>query len=204
MKRINILIISFFITVSFTGCREDQITLEVLDEVDYELYSLILDDSWRYLFNISSNIDEFTVKHETTNWLYESLTIDQLPSWLKDSFPVIDISVFTDYISKNKTILYFDSIKFQEAGKVVALVNQQAYIDNGRFSWTTFYEEYPNSDGVMIFRRIGYNSDKSQAIVEFEHVPGNGTNGGQGFIIYLAKNNNNEWEIIKWVMRWIS
>jgi len=189
MNPIKSLIVSFLITVSFTACKEETVTLEVIDELDYDLYSLILDTNWL-------NNDEYTVKDETTTWNYEWFTLDSSTfNYMQELHPEIEKSVFADYISKNETILNLDSTKFQKAGKVVSLVSQEAYENR-----TSFYQDYPNSNGLMIFRRIGYNSTKNQAIVEFEHIEIHGA----GYLVYLAKTDNNEWEVIEWVMWWIS
>ncbi len=190
MKTINILIISLAIAVSFAGCQKDEFSLDILDDLDYEIYSLILDERF-------PNIDEFTIRQETTPWfeLYTNSTFEYLNSlWDADS------SVFIDYISKNEAIHYLDSNKFKVAGKVVALISPEEleeYFDDW-FHWDWFYDKYPDSNGLIVFARIGYNSDKSQAVVGFELV---GTHGA-GYLVYLAKNDNNEWEIIESTQIW--
>ncbi len=189
MKTINILIISLAIAVSFAGCQKDEFSLDILDDLDYEIYSLILDGY--------SNIDEFTVRQETTLWVEINLNgiFERLISDVD-----ADTSIFIDYISKNETIHYLDSNKFKVAGKVVILISAEEledYFDDW-FHWDWFYDKYPDSNGLIVFSRIGYNSDKSQAIVRFERIPGSHGHG-EGSLVYLAKNNNNEWKIIKWV-----
>ena len=193
MKTINILFISLAIAVSFTGCNKDEFSLDILDDLDYKIYSLILDERF-------SNI-EFTVRQETTPWIEINLNgiFERL---LSDADA--DTSVFIDYISKNETIHYLDSNKFEVAGKVVILISAEEleeYFDDW-FHWDWFYDKYPDSNGLIVFTRIGYNSDKSQAVVGLERAPGG--HGGEGYFVYLAKNDNNEWEIIEWTQIWIS
>ncbi len=204
MKTVGILVISLAIAVSFTGCKKDEFTLEILDDIDYEIYSLILDE--RFPDVKFSNI-EFTVRQETLLWAIIPMkseinlnsTFERLIS-LADA----DTSVFIDYISKNERIHNLDSNKFKVAGKVVILISPEEledYFDDW-FHWDWFYDKYPDSDGLIVFTRIGYNSDKSQAIVGFEDV-GGGRNG-EGYFVYITKNNDNEWEIILWNLIWIS
>ena len=78
----------------------------------------------------------------------------------------------------------------------------EEYFDDW-FHWDWFYDKYPNSNGLIVFTRIGYNSDKSQAIVRIEHVRGDGARDGEGYIVYIEKNNNNEWKIIEWGITYI-
>lgn len=196
MKTINILIISLAIAVSFAGCQKDEFSLDILEDLDYEIYSLILDE--RFPDVRFPNI-EFTVRQETTLWV--EINLNSAFEYL-NSLADVDTSVFIDYISKNETIHYLDSNKFKVAGKVVILISAEEleeYFDNS-FHWDWFYDKYPDSNGLIIFKRIGYNSDKRQAIVRFERIPGG---HGEGSLVYLAKNDNNEWEIIEWTQIWI-
>jgi hypothetical protein len=68
-------------------------------------------------------------------------------------------------------------------------------------SWETFYKKYPNSNGMIDFTRVGFNADKSQAIVEFGHYYA--SLGANGSLVYLVKEDN-KWVIIKLLYTWIS
>ncbi len=67
--------------------------------------------------------------------------------------------------------------------------------------WDEFYKRHPNSNGMIDMTRIGFNLDKSQAIVEIGHFYA--SLGADGLLIYL-KYENNVWKIIKTVNTWVS
>jgi hypothetical protein len=124
---------------------------------------------------------------------------------LKDGYPEMDTTVFSDYILVNDTVYYLRN-KFSVASKNVTLVSAEEIqyifgkpeINKG---WEEFYRRYPDSNGTISFSRIGYNKDKTRAMVELGNMYA--SLGGEGRMIFL-KIENNEWKITKAIPTWIS
>lgn len=52
--------------------------------------------------------------------------------------------------------------------------------------WKKFYEKYPKSGGFVNFSRVGFNSDKTQALVYQSHSCG-GLCGGGSYLLFTKK-----------------
>jgi hypothetical protein len=69
------------------------------------------------------------------------------------------------------------------------------------YEWDDFYKKYPNSSGIIILSRVGFNSQKDQALVYISRWIHR--RSAAGYIVFLVKENN-VWKIKERVMIWIS
>lgn len=67
--------------------------------------------------------------------------------------------------------------------------------------WRKFYRKYPNSVGNTSFSRVGFNSAKTIAVVNFGNQAGCLAGGGQ--IVFLQKENE-IWKVKKSQPTWVS
>ena len=67
--------------------------------------------------------------------------------------------------------------------------------------WSAFHKKYPEANGDLWFSRIGYNSDRTRAIVYFSHVCG-GLCGKGGWLNY--KKEAGVWHRYGEQMLWVS
>lgn len=205
MKTIKYLLIPVFLFSLLTTCSiEDNrdpsgFPLKVsdnLDDLDYQLYSLILEE----LFENSTTlvVDQYTQ--------YVSFTAgNDYIKYLKEGYPELDPTVFSDYVIKNDTVYYLEN-KFNIASKNVILVSEeeiQFIFNSGDVNkgWTEFYKRFPGSNGEISFSRIGYNTGKTLAMVEMGNMYA--SLGGEGSLIFL-KFENNGWKILRAIPTWIS
>jgi len=67
--------------------------------------------------------------------------------------------------------------------------------------WKEFYEKYPNSPGIISLSRVGFNSNKDQAVV----YVANSCAGlcGKGYYVFLMKSDKG-WIVQKEMMLWVS
>ena len=205
MKTIKYLLFSVFVLTLLTNCSKDdnrnapEFPLKAsdnLDDLDYRLYSLILDE----LFPETENL----VVNQDTPAVSASLGREYIQS-LKEAYPEMDTTVFWDYILVNDTVYYLEN-KFSVASKKVSLISNEEiqYIFNTmdiNKGWEEFYRRFPNSTGTISFSRIGYNTDKTQAMVDMGNMYA--SLGGEGRLIFL-KLENNEWKITNAILTWIS
>ena len=171
-------------------------TSDNLDESDYRLYSLVMEE----LFPEPENL----VVIQPTMAVSPSRANDYMQS-MKEGYPEMDTTLFSGYIQANDSVYYFEN-KFSVAPRqviLVSLVEIQHIFNYEEFNtgWEEFYRRYPNSGGTLSFSRIGYNTDNTQAMMEL----GNKYDGlgGQGYMIFL-KFTDGEWTIAKINYTWVS
>lgn len=168
-----------------------------LDSEEYQIYSLILNENFK-----GSN--DLIVKQSTSgshsisfgNTYYEAL---------KSENQNLDTTIFIDFDAKNKATYNLDN-KFEGSTKPVKLISDEElkYIFDSQDlnkDWNEFYKRYSKSNSMIQFTRVGFNLDKSQAVVEVGNYYA--SLGADGFIVYLVKENN-VWKIVKTINTWVS
>lgn len=72
---------------------------------------------------------------------------------------------------------------------------------DGVGGWKRFYEEYPNSSGIISFSNVGFNPEMTQAYV----TTSNGCGGlcGAGYDVFLTKKEG-VWKVTSKNMTWVS
>jgi hypothetical protein len=205
MRTMKYLLFSVCVLALLTNCSKDdnrnahEFPLKAsdnLDDLDYRLYSLVLEE----LFPETEN----PVVNQATSAFSASLGQEYLQA-LKDGYPEMDTNVFLDYILVNDTVYYLEN-KFSVASKKVSLVsdaeiNHIFHTTNINKGWEEFYRRYPDSNGTISFSRIGYSKDKTRAMVELGNMYA--SLGGEGRMLFL-KLEDNEWKITKAIPTWVS
>ena len=87
----------------------------------------------------------------------------------------------------------FDSTPSQHKDKT--------FIEKMHRSWDQFYEEYPGAQGILTMSRVGFNSDKSEAVVYIQNAATFMVSSGKLF--FLTKKNGS-WEVQTEQMIWFS
>ena len=67
--------------------------------------------------------------------------------------------------------------------------------------WEEFHQKYPNSPGIISLSRVGFNSDKDQALVYTANSCGNLC--GKGYYVLLMKSDKG-WKVQKEIFLWVS
>ena len=159
-------------------------TPDELTELEYELYSLILNRDFK-----SSDLT-----------IYQKTSInnkDNPDNIIKsDDFINIEDSTIESYYNLNSKEYVLDNQISFDNGKI-SMISSSDYDyffkeQNDNQNWINFYKYFPNSFGLIQFSRIGFNNDLTQAIVNYKRSDKNGN--GEFRIYYLDKIDKN-WEI---------
>lgn len=93
---------------------------------------------------------------------------------------------------------------FQSEEKVVLVSEDELgklFVPACASGWRKFYRKYPNSVGNTSFSRVGFDSNRNLAVVNFGNQAGCLAGGGQ--IVFLQKEND-EWKVKKSQPTWVS
>lgn len=198
---IKILIfLSFFSFLSSCSSDEDvkQFPLEqpsVIDVEDYNVYSAVIK---------SYDVDKVVVKQKTSGTSL-SCTDCYFVEMLAEDNPGFESEMATTLVEVNQNPLYLDAT-FNISYVQVVLVSdaQLDYIFNGSYSnndWEQFYNTFPNTYGYTQFSAVGYNSDKTKALVETSNS--SCSICGEGKLYYLEKESD-VWVVKKIIETWIT
>jgi hypothetical protein len=200
MRTIKYLLVSVFVLALLVNCSKEDDgnnrgfslkASDTLDDLDYHIYSRMMDE----LFDAENLVvvqETQAVNHDRAYFQY-----------LKENYPEMDTTVISDFMLKNDTVYSLEN-KFNVPAKDVSLVSteEMEYIFNNsdiNKGWEEFYRIFPNSAGEIRFTRIGYNTDKTQAMAELGNMYA--SQGGAGSLI-LLKLEYNRWIIAAEMPTW--
>ena len=172
-------------TVTLVEEKIDSIQLE-----EYQVYSAVLEylitDFFAYF-----DIQQFVIKNTTIFEIAGGSIVDSL-DYVSENIPVIDLPTMQDFREKNEEIYCLKSELTVEADYVIKSDNEL-----GEDSSDLFISSYV----LVSFSRVGFNSDRDQALVYFEYYCG--FLCGAGFYVYLVIEGD-DWIIEDMVRIWIS
>jgi len=127
--------------------------------------------------------------------------LDETLDYVKQGMPELEQETIDDFKNKNKESY---SLKEDMDIGVDYLLISEEEIENifqSATGWDDFYEKYPNSQGTMTLSKVGFNSEKDQALV----YVGNQSHwlAGAGYYVLLVKENG-DWIVKESIMTWIS
>ena len=112
-----------------------------------------------------------------------------------------DTEAFSDLKAKNKAQSVLEN-KFNVKSPCILMTGEaesklfystpsepkdEAWVAKVRSSWKQFYEEYPGAQGILTISRVGFNSDKSEAVVYIHNVAS--LMNASGKLFFLTKKN---------------
>lgn len=171
----------------------DQTVTEVSDE-EYAVYSAAI----AKFFSVRTSLQQVVVKQRTTiEWSRKERV-----QYIRQQIPELDQTLTKRFKQRNKTP---EMLEPRFSTQIpVKLISQQELDDifkEGANSWRIFYERYPNSQGLMDFSRVGFNTDRTQALVYVGNLAG--FLAGEGRYLFLVKENG-VWTPKKEITAWVS
>lgn len=183
-----------------TGCKALENKTDSIDAIDYQIYSLVLSE-------VQVKAKTFVVKQRISkaNFNSDNTYTEHLNDIFKQVFPELSKTVLNNYKKANSTTVILEN-KFDVSPKTIKLIPEEELdsIFSGQHldeNWYNFHAKYPDSNGLIRLNRIGYNSCRTEAVLEISISIA--SENAEGMIILLKKENN-AWKIIKIHQTWIS
>ncbi len=163
---------------------------------DYSIYSEFLQDD----YNDTNKLQ--TKKKQKINKavviMSETKVFKIMPNDLKANLKGLQDETIQNYIIRNKTTMTLEN-KFRCEMKII-LVKESKIKKILKKGWSNFKKKYPYSSGFIFLSRVGFNKDKTQALIYVGELWG--PLAGVGYYI-LYNLENGEWISKASFMVWI-
>jgi hypothetical protein len=133
--------------------------------------------------------NDYLVIRKSMTWGTGNQTDEQLTNLLKSRFSErISDDVIQDFLKVNKKDVILEN-NFNKNIKIVLLSKEEESTFEGSNFWSRFYSKYPKSGGLISLSRVGFNKDRTKALLQY--VETSGDLSGSGYYILLKKQGNN-------------
>lgn len=159
-----------------------------LDREEQAIYAVLLSDYDRPSIVLSQTTDSgFEFTGETSQ---------------PEGLPDLSEELWENYLVRNDRSYPLSTE--MEIGREYTLLDDEEMSDifnNYEDGWDEFYRRYPDSPGITTFSKVGFNPDRTEALVymgaQFHYLAGSGN------LIRLEKQDG-VWKIMDEIMLWIS
>ncbi len=165
---------------------------------DYSIYSEFLQDD--YINDINKLRTKKKQKiNKAVVIMSETKIFKIMPDDLKANLKGLKDETIQDYIIKNKTTMTLEN-KFRCDMKVI-LVKESKIKKILKKGWDNFKKKYPYSSGFIFLSRVGFNKDKTQALIYVGELWGPLAGGGY-YILYNLENGEwvNKASLLVWIV----
>jgi len=144
---------------------------------------------------------QLIVIEEETSPFIQPDEFDSALQRVKENLPGLSDATLEDFRAKNQEPHPVGSGLKLDVNVVLISQAEMTEIFQDSDGWDTFYDRYPDSQGVMTLSRVGFNAAMDQALV----YVGNQSHwlAGAGYFLLLSKIDG-RWTIQSEMMAWIS
>jgi hypothetical protein len=164
---------------------------------EYSVYSDVF-DSWH-----EKNSRDCLLVRDHTAVHREGDSFRQELSYLTSEIPGLEEETANDFMSKN--IKAYPLNKFSSQKQKYEIISQDeldSLFESKQPRWSKFRQRYPEAKGIFTLSRVGFNPDRTQALVYVANQWD--SYSGSGNYIFLVKNNRGTWKIQKTIKGWHS
>lgn len=164
---------------------------------EYAVYNAMIENIF-----LTSRVEMIVIVDQTMAGISSGPASQQDLDFLQENLaPDLQAETVADFAAKNE-FSYRVENHFSLDVPVVLLSNQAVdEIFAAEDGWERFYEQYPNSQGMMAISRVGFSPSKQQALI----YVGNQADflAGEGDYVLLLKEGG-KWKVVKTILAWIS
>lgn len=177
--------------------------LHLSDEEDQAVYAAVISKLFagnKVTFDTQSPVNLLVIKNRTVDDhpLMENLT--EHWRYVAERLSPISQDTIAAYKAQNREPRQLEDAFKLSIRHVLVEEKELEQFRKGR-GWEEFYKKYPESGGFISFSQAGFNPDRTQALVYFEHWCGGLC--GSGLYLLLEKGEGG-WKVTKVHSSWIS
>ena len=166
---------------------------------DYAVYAVVLDSlhgprTWR-------GVTRIVVGDSTDRYLRSELVPNVLESFL--AVPGVDSTMIRSFEARNRIARPLDSLHVGSGLEVTlsrASTLDSLWRPDVEAFWAAVRGRYPQSSGLVSVSSVGYNADRTRAILKIRHGCGSLCGGGQDV---LLQRSGDGWRISNVAMRYV-
>lgn len=157
---------------------------EIEDE-EYAVYSALI----KYMSEDAGTKRLLVIEEQTSPWVgFPEDDPDKFYRELKESAPALSAEVIDDFRARNKG--EHTLARRFDIGREYVLVGEKELnkiFKEAGGGWKAFYKKYPGAGGYLVLSRVGFNADRTQALVYQGHSCG-GLCGAGSHMLLNKKN----------------
>jgi hypothetical protein len=202
LKIIVFSLVTLLMECGLGGISHDNRIKKVGDELlslqaeEYAIYSVLMDEV--YAGGGSTSI---AVQAETSTYVLPYTSLDDALRNIDERLPGrITKELFDDFKGKNKNPSVLQNHFNSKIEHVVISKEEMGSVFSKEAGWNEFFKRYPGK-ALVVFSRVGFNSELSQALVYTSSESGG--KSGRGYYVFLGKDNGS-WVVIQKLDYWVS
>ena len=195
-------IIFFAVIVFFSSCNlfNPEPDYSITDNDEYDLYNMMIENYAKDLdfFHVQLDINKSrAILHPDSTYNFPCGTPLHYFGNPCDSLMAID------YLSRNDTTHYLDETRLDSPAVGMLRDECHAYFlrESLPRGYEAYYQDYPNSSGIITFSRPGFNPEKTRAVMGYGHSYG--MLGGMGGMAIFEKIDG-KWKRVRTLYIWMS
>ena len=151
----------------------------------YEVYSAILPSEWPWQV---ANAKSLVIRRETKAY---DMCLKPEKEYEETVGPAI-----SDYLKQNqKTRLLQKNLQIAKPYEIIGSDELKSIFAQGIEGWKKFYDQHPDSGGWIELSAVGFNADKTVAVVYMGHHCGGLCGGGH---FHVLQKQDDKWVPLEW------
>ncbi|MCF7907709.1 MAG: hypothetical protein K9L86_02390 [Candidatus Omnitrophica bacterium] len=165
-----------------------------LDE--YLIYSTVVDEWYSNEQNKEILIRDHTSVYQLGRPIETEL------DYVRQQMPVLEDEIINDFKAKNVRTYSLESFINQRVDYIIISQKEIDYIFDHNPHWDSYYDRYPSSGGILTLSRVGFNRQRTRAILHVANQWNRST--GAGIYLSVVKQKDGSWKIENQQRTWHS
>ncbi|HEX8638625.1 MAG TPA: hypothetical protein VF692_11220 [Pyrinomonadaceae bacterium] len=151
--------------------------------------------------NVFSNPYLLIITERTNTDYRDDPMLEQVLANMQKELLPLSNTTLNDFRVKNKNRVPLKDAFTLGAKQIFITDEELETITKDGLDWKSFYEKYPNSEGVLTLSNVGFDAEMKQAFVYLANS--RGSLNGVGLYVLLEKQND-VWQVKKRATGWMS
>jgi len=174
-------------TQTFSSWVASPARLHSFDQEEYAVYAAVINKLFagnKVTFDTQSPVNLLVIKNRTVDDHPRMGGQDRHWRYVAERLAPITQDTIAAYKAQNRAPSQLEDA-FKLSIKHLLVEEKELELFRREHRWGEFYKEYPASGGFISFSQVGFNPERSQALVYFEHWCGGLC--GSGIYVLLVK-----------------